>query len=208
MIWLSACTLGQKDMSKDANPTTGSALTMQDHTYEENLKMTSSKIKDSEEFKSCMNMNVPMCINNAGMQLAQKSESAEFCNELNTPDQKNSCVFAVTLIKVQKNNDKSLCETLTEDYRKQCIRIAIRSEATAKKDVKICDSLKQKTGTGESLVLEDSSANECMMAVLMSDSTTSEKSCNILNSTQIKEMCIASMRTRNPLESTGTTIQN
>lgn len=33
--------------------------------YEIELKQASSKIKDSEEFKSCMDMNVPMCVQSA-----------------------------------------------------------------------------------------------------------------------------------------------
>lgn len=210
---LSACSLGQKDTTKQDNiETTNTSsegpTTVRESTYEQDLKEASSKIKDSEEFKSCMDMNVPMCIQNAGMQLAQKNQSTEFCNELSTPEQKESCIFAVTIVKLQESNDIKLCDPLTGIYKEQCIKTSTRSEAVSKNDIKICSKLAQNTGSGELILIEDSSVDECIMNVIISNAATTIESCNSIQSTQVKEMCTMTMRSRDQIQNIDTPTQN
>ena len=116
--------------------------------YETTLETASSKIKSSDEFRSCMDMNVNMCIQNAGMQLAQKSKSAEFCKELTSADQQESCTFAVTMMNATEKKDKSLCDTLSDTYKKQCTMSMIRSEATANDGIRnMCSAMLKNRNT-------------------------------------------------------------
>ena len=145
-----------------------------------------------------MDMNVNMCIQNAGMQLAQKNKSAEFCKELTSPDQQESCTFAVTMMNAQEKKDKSLCDTLSDTYKKQCTMSMIRSEASEKKDIVICDQIEQ-SGSGEVTGMRDRARDDCKMNVIMMDMTATAKSCDAIDDTQIQKMCTTMMGSRNSL---------
>jgi hypothetical protein len=164
--------------------------------YETALETASSKIKSSDEFRSCMDMNVNMCIQNAGMQLAQKSKSAEFCKELTSVDQQESCTFAVTMMNAQEKKDKSLCDTLSDTYKKQCTMSMVRSEATEKKDIKICEQLPQ-GNSGAVTGMRDTARDDCRMNIIMIDMATTAKSCDTIDDTQIQKMCTTMMENRN-----------
>lgn len=136
-------------------------------------------------------MNVPMCIQSAGMQIAQKERSVEFCNELPEAAQKESCIFAVTMIDAQEKNDISLCDSIEGEYGKQCKISMIRTDAMTKKDPKICESMPIASETQN-----DTIQDECKLNVLMNDSTNTKESCDIIANDQIKEMCINMVSSR------------
>lgn len=167
-------------------------IEVQNGTYEKDLKEVSGKIKSSDEFKDCMDMNVPMCIQTAGMQLAQKERSTEFCSELPTPEQKESCVFAITMINAQEKDDMTLCDTLTASYATQCTMSFIKNKALAEKDPKICESIPLSVEENPS----DTSRDDCMLNVFMISDTTTSASCDIIQDTQVKEMCSRMLSTR------------
>jgi hypothetical protein len=145
-----------------------------------------------------MDMNVNMCIQNAGMQLAQKSKSAEFCKELTSADQQESCTFAVTMMNATEKKDKSLCDTLSDTYKKQCTMSMIRSEATEKKDIKICEQLPQ-GNSGATTGMRNTARDDCKMNVIMIDTTSTPKSCDTIDDNNLQNMCTTMMKNRNTL---------
>lgn len=185
-------------------PVTDQATTPQTPStknYEETLETASSKIKWSEEFRSCMDMNVNMCIQNAGMQLAQKSKSAEFCKELTSPEQQESCIFAVTMVNAQEKKDKSLCDTLSDTYKRQCMMSMIRSEASEKKDITLCDQI-EKSQSGSGTGIRDTGRDDCKMNIIMIDQSSQAGSCNTIDDVGLKAMCTTMIKNRNNNPST------
>lgn len=195
LILISSCTIWNSSTQNKGAITNNDTLTQwTQESYETDLDKVWSRVKDSEEFKKCMDVNVPMCIQNAGTQLAQKEKNADICNELITQDQKDSCVFVVTLVNAQEKKDINTCNTLSWIYKDQCTINMIRSEAMEKKDINICKMLeknqKSEINTLYSLV------DECMMNVVMMDSTIWESSCTSISSPAMKEMCKTTIENR------------
>lgn len=200
---LAACGMSDTDkVPKTSESPTPQVMTGAKN-YETTLDSTSAKIKWSDEFRSCMDMNVNMCVQNAGMQLAQKNKSAEFCKELTSPDQQESCRFAVTMMNAQEKKDKSLCDALSENYKRQCMMSMVRSEATEKKDIKICDQIEQ-GGSGAITGMRDTARDDCKMNVLMMDTTSTPKSCDIIDDAGIQNMCTTMLKNRNNLPASPT----
>jgi Prokaryotic membrane lipoprotein lipid attachment site len=187
MLMLSACTQKapvETDAMMASGPTNG--------TYEKDLREVSGKIKGSEEFKNCMDMNVPMCIQTAGMQLAQKERSTEVCNELPNADQRSSCIYAITIISAQEKNDVTLCNTLTGDYAAQCTINVIKSDAIAKKDPKVCEAIPATTEQNPGSTPRD----ECMLNAIVSNEASTAEACSAVQSKQVQEMCKAMISSR------------
>lgn len=90
LILLSSCGMtstsekGANTPSSNPNTPGGVSTT----TYIQDIESTSSKIKDTDEFKGCMKQQAAMCIQSTGMQIAQKMKDTAFCKELSTPEQK------------------------------------------------------------------------------------------------------------------------
>jgi hypothetical protein len=146
-----------------------------------------------------MDMNVNMCIQNAGVQLAQKKKSAEFCKELTSIDQQDSCTFAVTMMNATEKKDRSLCDTLSDVYKKQCTMSMIRSEATEKKDLTICEQIPQ-TNSGTISGIRDTARDDCKMNVIMMDTTTTTaKPCDMIDDAGLQNMCTTMLKNRNSL---------
>lgn len=141
-------------------------------------------------------MNVNMCIQNAGMQLAQKNKSAEFCKELTSVDQQESCIFAVTMMNAQEKKDRSLCDTLSDMYKRQCIISMIRSEATQKKDLSICEEI-PRNNSGSVTEMRDVARDDCKMNIIMMDNTATPKSCDTIEDDGLQNMCATMVKNRN-----------
>jgi len=139
-----------------------------------------------------MDMNVPMCIQTAGMQLAQKERSTEFCSELGNPEQVSSCVFAITMINAQEKNDITLCDTLGEVYIHQCRLNVTKNDALTKKDPKICETIAVSTEESSS----DSTRDECMLNAIMASDASTKDSCNMIKNEQIIDMCVTMIASR------------
>lgn len=82
-----------------------------------------------------------MCTQSTAMQIAEKTKSAEFCNELATQEQKESCRYAVAMTQMQETKDEKYCDTLSGNFQKTCINQAYVVQAMAAKDASICDKI-------------------------------------------------------------------
>lgn len=168
-------------------------------TYIADLDATSSKIKDSEEFQGCMKQNTNMCIQSAGMQLAQKAKDPAFCKELLTADQQSSCEFAVTMMNATEKNDEKICDTITDtNYQKQCKIQIYKQQAISKKDIKLCDKVDELTKpTGAGVALDTGmQKDQCIMQYIMSDTESDDKACESLSNTGSLEMCKTMMKNK------------
>jgi hypothetical protein len=168
-------------------------------TYIEVLEKTSSKIKGTEEFTNCMKQNTNMCIQSAGMQLAQKAKDPTFCKELLMADQQSNCEFAVTMMSATEKSDEKICDTITDtNYQKQCKIQIYKQQAISKKDITLCDkvdALTKPTGTGITLDT-GMQKDQCIMQYIMSDSSNDTKACENLSNTGSLEMCKTMIKNR------------
>ncbi len=188
VLLISSCTLGSWDTNMTSTDSTSGSK------YEIELKQASSKIKDSEEFKSCMDMNVPMCVQSAWMQLAQKEKSTEFCKELTTPDQQAACVFTITVVNAEEKWDKAACGVLTGDYLTQCEKSIIKSQAIKMKKPELCKDI---TTRQEGI---DNSQDECMLSAIISNTEANPNTCTQIADESIRKMCTDMVTSRASLQ--------
>ncbi|MBC7503515.1 hypothetical protein H7169_00930 [Candidatus Gracilibacteria bacterium] len=197
LLILASCSQGTKDKNPQVvNPKIN---TVSGTTYTQDIDSTSAKIRETPEFQSCMKQQATMCIQSTGMQIAQKSKDATFCKELSNADQRSSCEFAITMVNAQEKNDIKLCDSLTDmNYKKQCQLQIYRQEAISKNDITICDkisTLMAPTGTGtnrDNMMQKD----QCILQIVMSSKTSSEKDCEKISDTRSVEMCKTMIKNR------------
>ena len=194
LLFLSACGMSQgSDTSIPRTTDTGAV------SYVADLDATSSKIKNTEEFQGCMKQNTNMCIQSAGMQLAQKAKDPAFCKELLTADQQSSCEFAVTMMSATEKSDEKICDTITDiNYQKQCKVQIYKQQAISKKDITLCDKVDELTKpTGTGIALDTGmQKDQCIMQYIMSGTSSDTKDCESLSNTGSLEMCKTMMKNR------------
>lgn len=202
LLILGSCSLTSKtEKTSNTAPTTANEQIAQASktTYAEDIENTSDKIKNTDEFKGCMKQQATMCIQSTGMQIAQKMKDTAFCKELSSPEQQESCEFAITMVNAQEKNDDKLCDTLKNaQYIKQCKIQIYRQEAIDKKDITICgkiDALRNWTGA-ESTVDTNMQKDQCIMQFIMSSPTSDEKDCTKLTDDASFQMCTTMVKNR------------
>jgi hypothetical protein len=135
-----------------------------------------------------MDMNVNMCVNMAGTQIAQKTQSLEFCDELGTPDQKESCKFGIVINKSQAEKNISLCDKLWDTYKSRCKSEYYKSEAVRLKDPKLCENI-GKTVSGEANPEDSRDRDQCAMSIVLSNPDTTAEDCKSIKDENIRELC-------------------
>lgn len=140
-------------------------------------------------------MQVNMCIQSSSMELARKNKSTEFCKELSVPEQREGCIFAVTMIRAQENKDPAVCNTLSGNYKDQCAMSIIRAEAQEKRDIKLCDTL-PKGESGSTSSIPETAQDDCRMNIIMMDTASTPKSCDAITTPQMRDMCSSMIRSR------------
>lgn len=157
-------------------------------SYTEDIKNTSDKIKNTEEFEWCMKQQSNICIQSAGMQIAQKTKDAAFCNELSTPDQKSSCEFTINLVNAMEKKDITICDKITDaNYQRECKVQLFKQEATEKKDITICDkidTLAKSASTG-STIDTFAQKDQCILGYIMNHPSTESDCEKILNESSL-----------------------
>lgn len=156
-------------MSPDT-PESNSGTNMVTDTYTETLKTTSDKIKESPEFTECMNMNVNMCVNRAATQIAQNTQSLEFCDELGSEDQIQSCKFGITLNLSRSKKDINICNEVNGEYKTRCIMEFHKASAIDARDTKLCGKLLTVSGEGIDMERVNRDVDQCMTSIIMTDS--------------------------------------
>lgn len=99
----------------------------------ETLKNLSSKTKDTPEFNACLQTNINMCVQSSVMQIAQKNKSPEFCDELSSNEQKESCKFAVIMGIIQTNWNIALCDQSQLNLQEYLYKPNLQDEGTRSK---------------------------------------------------------------------------
>jgi hypothetical protein len=194
LLALTSC--GMTNNTMNIGSSTGVAT---NSNYTQDLDATSIKIKNSDEFQGCMKQNTNMCIQAAGMQLAQKAKDPAFCKELSTVDQQSSCQFAVTMMSATEKSDGTICDTISDtNYQKQCKVQIYKQQSISKKDITLCnkiDELMKPTGTG--MILDAGmQKDQCIMQYIMSDTQSDSKDCEKLSSRGSLDMCKMMIKNR------------
>ena len=166
--------------------------------YEDMISTVSDKIKETSEFDGCMQTSINMCIQTSATQVAKRTKSTEFCNELTSTDQKESCAFAITLTNAQETSNPSLCETLSDTYKHVCVNQLYRTQAVKQKDPNICAKIGgTQSGATLSIAAYDEQS-QCQMDVIVSNLEFTSQDCTRIVNENIKSMCLATMRQRTP----------
>lgn len=196
MILVSSCT-APSDTNKPSNWMTGST------SYKQDIDSFSEKIKNSEEFNSCMKQHATMCVQSVGMEMAQKAKDANFCKELTGKDQQLSCEFAIAMMSAQEENNDKACDTLTDDYyAKQCKIQLYKQDATNKKDLSVCDKIDVILQTGSGTSNNGAEKDQCILQYVMNISNSKWADCEkILDETSLA-MCRIFIKNRTKEEST------
>ncbi len=209
LLVLSSCTSDPVENTKNNNiPTKSSSGNTT--TYKQDIDSTSSKIRDTNEFQSCMKQQATMCIQTTGMQIAQKTKDATFCKELSNADQRSSCEFAITMINAQEKNDINLCDNLRNStYIKQCKGQLYRQDAIAKHDISLCekmDTLQEATNTGTNTPLmmnPTMQKDQCISQVIMNSPGKTEDDCDKITDTGSVNMCKMMLKNKPPVPPIG-----
>ena len=180
---------------KDSSPTqTGPEAAAP--SYTEAIESASSKIKNTPEFEACMKPNVDMCINMVGNQLAQAQKSIEFCDELTRPESKEACKYGIVITQSAEQKNISLCDTLSETYKKECRMSYLSQAAAISGDITQCDALKSEmmVASGEIAPPFDR-ADQCKADIIMRKDDAKISDCDALAS-PMKDMCINMIESR------------
>ncbi len=167
--------------------------------YSETLDDVSVKIKQTPEFNACMQSNISQCVQTSAMQTAQKEKSSEFCEELISSDQKESCKFAVVMISVQENWDAKLCEGLSQNFEKACNSQAYKIQAMRTKDITRCNQIPIPEKTQSDSLNTHQATNErsqCIMNVIMWNPDAKESECRKIGNTVLEALCTTSLQQR------------
>lgn len=215
LLILASCSKSTEQTSVVMNtnttlPTTSANVSQE--KYSDTIEKVSTKIKDTNEWNSCMNTSVNMCVQSTAMQIAQKNRSTDFCNELANDDQKESCKFAITMTDAQEKWDATLCESLAENFKTQCSNQVYRMQAIAKKDVEICENIpEQKVSSGSQIIPTGfNERGQCIMNIIMSDVDSKESDCKKIGDKSLESMCATTIKDRknNPVLVPPTTQKN
>ena len=188
---LSGCTFGQGKIGGS----TGDDIWQKTETLsiEEDLAITSKKIKDEPEFQNCIKQQINVCRQSAGIQIAQKLKDPIFCKELSSIEQQSSCEFAVTMINVQEKNDITLCDTLTnETYKEQCKTQVYKQNAISKNDITFCDKINsniQKSNSGWIIQQESIQKDQCIMQFVINIPSAKDIDCERILDESTYWMC-------------------
>lgn len=184
-------------MNSGAGLPTPSANVTQEK-YTDAIDAVSEKISKTNEWNSCMNNSVNMCVQSTAMQIAQKNRSTEFCEELANNDQKESCKFAITMTDAQEKWDASLCEKLSENFKKQCSNQVYRTLAIAKKDPTLCKNIPEANINSGSQIIPTgyNERAQCAMNVIMSDVESKESDCKKIGDKALETMCTTTIKQR------------
>lgn len=134
-------------------------------------------------------MNVNMCVSRAATQIAQSTQSLEFCEELGSPDQVESCKFGITLSLSRSKWDIKICDEVSGDYKNRCVVEYMKSEAVNAKDTKLCGKIL--TISGESIDKEriNRDVDQCITNIIMTDTSKGAEACEDIEDMSMKQMC-------------------
>ena len=133
------------------------------------------------------------------MQLAQKAKSVDSCQGLATPDQRNGCIFAVTLVNAEDAKDPNKCETLSWATIDQCKSEVYKMIAVTEKDTSLCDPLKTLNGeSGSTASATPTVYDQCVFSVVMSNTLIQMSDCDKVVDPNMKEMCVNSVKQHTP----------
>jgi len=211
---ITGCSLGMGNNSSSGDVVGGSGTAVSSsearakqaqESYKSAMTSASQKITESEEFGNCMQTSVNMCIQSTGMQLAQKTKSIAFCEELPQKDQKESCKFGIVMTLAIEKQSADECKVLSGQYAKQCSIEVYRNTAIKAKDIALCkkiteiekeDSTANSGAQNATPVMQAGGEDQCIFSVIMSDENASEKDCDTLSNESMGDMCKASLKNR------------
>jgi hypothetical protein len=192
-IFLTSCGEKIKESSLPANTSEETSQIIRTD-YEEVLDSVSKKIETTQEFRGCMTTSIHMCHENSAMEKASQTRDILYCDELQTEDKKENCRFALTVTEALRKLDPTLCNTLSEPYFISCKKQVYHSSAVRKQDANFCDNLAASTTT---ITQEErTEIQSCLLAVILSNTGSTQKSCDKLADISLKNSCKTTLQNK------------
>ena len=110
-------------------------------SYEKIISPLDSKVKNSFEFKSCMQEASLNCSEQASYQVAAKNWDTWICNKIQNPEFKQSCLDNANYLIALDKQDLKLCKNIkNEIIQKNCNDELSYKLALQNKDIKYCET--------------------------------------------------------------------
>lgn len=157
--------------------------------YTETLKNSSKKITETEEFNSCLQPYVNMCVQSVASDLAHKNGNPEMCNELSDITAKSGCQLGVilSLMYTDKENYRKAesCDIISDESLKNtCKSHILTLNISESQDISKCDEVaKLYTNQEEASSAKDS----CILNVATKRKKT--ENCATISSEIDKKSC-------------------
>lgn len=183
LLFLSSCTWWEGDMQRVVTSSSG---------YVEELATASPKIKETKEFESCIKPSINMCLSQVANQLAREQKSITFCDELSDVSSQEACKYGVINIQAMEARDIQICNSLSENYKRECRISILQAKASDVENIGKCDAIKWEyilTGSGVQDTRWSDRVDQCKLNILIKNNSLKEKECEVLKGISTKEMC-------------------
>lgn len=154
----------------------------------ESLKNAPKKLTETGEFRACMDTYTSACLQSTAMELSKKQNSTEFCDELASDAEKDSCRLGAILANAHKNADNLQCNSISDEtLQLTCKTTLIREKAKKMQDISQCQSIKPLYK--EQLEKGDSQETSCILEVLLQNPKLQKSDCNVISRSEERKMC-------------------
>jgi hypothetical protein len=132
-------------------------------------------------------------MNQVANEKARQAKSVTWCDELSDADSRDACRYGVVITDATEKKDTKLCDTLSPVYKKECSSTIARMVATESGDVKKCDALAPTSLSGASEI-ETIRVDQCRMEIVTRGTSTDPKACDVIADTGVRTMCVSLLK--------------
>lgn len=167
-----------------------------EHSFIQTIESTDKEIVETKKFDDCVSPTVKMCITQVANEIAREAGSFELCDKLSTSEEVNSCKYGVVITQLASNNSLELCESLSENYKRECRIASMTLSATIDDDSSICSPILEEFSESE---LENAQmrVDQCKFPIIMKKKDLTQQDCDGLVAQAQKATCIAQLKNQN-----------
>lgn len=168
-------------------------------SYEKIILPLDSKVKNSTEFKSCMQQASLNCAEQASYQIAAKNWDTWICNKIQNSEFKQSCIDNANYLIALDKQDLNLCKNIKNKIvQRNCTDELAYKIALKNKDIKYCE-------TKESEEVIQDCKNEFYLNIALKEKN--KEYCEKINDEYKKEWCYGELSIDNKTKKEDTIIE-
>lgn len=168
-------------------------------TYEKIISPLDSKVKESIEFKTCIQQASLNCAEQASYQVAAKNQDTWICNKIQNPEFRQSCIDNANYLIALDKQDLTLCKNIKNNIiQKNCTDELSYKIALKNKDIKYCE-------TKESEEVIQDCKDDFYLNIALKEKN--KEYCEKINDKYKKEWCYGELGTDNKTKKEDTIIE-